>query len=152
MSARSVRVSDTQLRRRKLIGTIALGFFVAATLAALAVLAILVGDTLRDGASWLDWGFIRDLPSRRPERAGIWPALVGTVWIMILTAAFTFPNGVGAAIYLEEFGGTGRLARRSHHVWFCGYCGFTSSASGARTRRPKRSLASSRFTRWPALV
>ena len=46
MSARSARVSDAQLRRRKLIGTIALGFFVAATLAALAVLAILVGEPI----------------------------------------------------------------------------------------------------------
>ncbi len=111
MRAADIRASDKQLRRRKLVGTIALGVFIAATLSALGVLAILVGDTLRDGLGWLDWNFIKDLPSRRPERAGIWPALVGTVWIMVLTAAFTFPIGVGAAIYLEEFGGKGRLAR-----------------------------------------
>ncbi|HEX5166655.1 MAG TPA: phosphate ABC transporter permease PstA [Thermomicrobiales bacterium] len=111
MSASTTRFNDAQLRRRKLIGNIALGLFILATLSALAVLAVLVGDTLRDGLGWLDWDFIRNLPSRRPERAGIWPALAGTVWIMILTAAFTFPIGVGAAIYLEEFGGKGRLAR-----------------------------------------
>jgi phosphate transport system permease protein len=111
MSATSARANDAQLRRRKLIGNIALGLFILATLSALGVLAVLVGDTLRDGISWLNWDFIRNLPSRRPERAGIWPALAGTVWIMVLTAAFTFPIGVGAAIYLEEFGGKGRLAR-----------------------------------------
>ncbi|MDQ3549826.1 MAG: phosphate ABC transporter permease PstA [Chloroflexota bacterium] len=111
MSVPSVRTSDALLRRRKVVGAIALGVFLAATVSALGILAILIGDISKDGFGWLDWGFIRDLPSRRPERAGIWPALVGTIWIMILTAAFTFPIGVGAAIYLEEFGGTGRLAR-----------------------------------------
>src|SRR5690606_12707255 len=89
----------------------ALSVFIAATLAALAILGILVTDTLIDGIGWLSWDFIRNLPSRIPARAGIWPALVGTVWIMVLTAAFTFPIGVGAAIYLEEFGGTGRIAK-----------------------------------------
>lgn len=111
MSVSSLRTSDALLRRRKTTGAIALGVFLAATVTALAILAILVGDISRDGFGWLDWNFIRDLPSRRPDRAGIWPALVGTIWIMILTAAFTFPIGVGAAIYLEEFGGTGKLAR-----------------------------------------
>jgi phosphate transport system permease protein len=111
MRSATIRIDEAQLRRRKLLGTIMLGVFVAATLSAIGVLMILVGDTLRDGASWLSWDFIQNLPSRRPERAGIWPALVGTIWIMVLTAAFTFPIGVGAAIYLEEFGGTGRLAR-----------------------------------------
>jgi phosphate transport system permease protein len=111
MRSATIRIDEGQLRRRKLLGTIMLGVFVAATLSAIGVLMILVGDTLRDGASWLSWDFIQNLPSRRPERAGIWPALIGTIWIMVLTAAFTFPIGVGAAIYLEEFGGTGRLAR-----------------------------------------
>ena len=111
MRAASLRASDAQLRRRKLVGTVALGVFLAATLSALGMLAILVGDISKDGFGWLDWNFIRDLPSRRPDRAGIWPALIGSIWIMILTAAFTFPVGVGAAIYLEEFGGKGRLAR-----------------------------------------
>ncbi len=111
MSESSVRFTDNQLKRRKMVGAVAAGVFLAATLSALGVLVILVGDISKDGLGWLDWNFITDLPSRRPERAGIWPALIGSVWIMILTAAFTFPIGVGAAIYLEEFGGTGKLAR-----------------------------------------
>ncbi len=111
MRAASIRRSDPQLRRRKLVGTIALGIFLAATLSALGILAVLIIDIVRDGADWLSWSFIRELPSRRPEHAGIWPALVGTIWVMILTAAITFPIGVGAAVYLEEFGRTGRIAR-----------------------------------------
>lgn len=41
--------------------------------------------------------------SRSPELAGIWGALVGTFWTMLITMAISFPLAVGAAIYLEEF-------------------------------------------------
>ena len=47
------------------------------------------------------------LPSRKPERAGIKSSLLGTLWLMGLTAVFSFPIGVAAAIYLNEY------ARRS---------------------------------------
>ncbi len=41
--------------------------------------------------------------SRSPELAGVWGALVGTFWTMLITLAIAFPLGVGAATYLEEF-------------------------------------------------
>lgn len=111
MSALSVRMDTSQLRRRKTVGGIFLGIFMGATLLALGALALLLINVFRDGANWLSWSFIRNLPSRRPEIAGIWPALIGSIWIMMLTAAFTFPIGVGAAIYLHEFSKRGRLDR-----------------------------------------
>ncbi|MDX5593142.1 phosphate ABC transporter permease PstA [Pseudovibrio sp. SPO723] len=41
--------------------------------------------------------------SREPEMAGIWGAVVGSFWTMVVTLALSFPIGVAAAIYLEEF-------------------------------------------------
>lgn len=41
--------------------------------------------------------------SRSPELAGIWGALVGTFWTMLVTMAISFPLAIGAAVYLEEF-------------------------------------------------
>ena len=41
--------------------------------------------------------------SRSPELAGIWGALVGTFWTMLVTMSISFPLAIGAAIYLEEF-------------------------------------------------
>lgn len=78
--------------------------------AALLVLVILIGTTVHDALPKLDFqfwnenSFLRSLPSRKPERAGIYSALVGTIWLMILIATISFPLGVGAGIYLEEFG------------------------------------------------
>ncbi|HWO70012.1 MAG TPA: phosphate ABC transporter permease PstA [Actinomycetota bacterium] len=90
----------------------ALAFHLAlllALLVALLTLATLLVDVATKGAGWLDRGFLSSLDSRFPERAGILPALVGTAWLMVLTAAISFPLGVGAAVYLEEMAPRNRL-------------------------------------------
>ncbi len=81
----------------------------AATLVGLIVLAALVVDVLRDGLPRLDWQFLTSFPSRKPENAGIYSALIGSIWLLVLTAAFAFPIGVATAIYLEEYAEPGRL-------------------------------------------
>ena len=53
--------------------------------------------------------FLTSYVSRFPARAGIKAALVGSAYLMVLTALFCFPVGVGAAIYLEEFAPRNRL-------------------------------------------
>jgi len=73
-------------------------------LIALASLGALIFDVVRDGIGRLSWDFITGYPSRRASRAGIFPALTGSVFIILLTAAFALPIGVAAAIYLEEYG------------------------------------------------
>ncbi len=78
---------------------------------ALAALAALLADVLSDGASRLSWQFLTSYPSRRAGQAGILPALVGSVFVITLTALIAVPLGVGAAVYLEEYGGRSRLAR-----------------------------------------
>ena len=49
--------------------------------------------------------------SRKPEQAGLRPALLGTLWVIGLTALFAFPIGVGAAVYLEEYAPDNRWTR-----------------------------------------
>jgi phosphate transport system permease protein len=82
-----------------------------ALLVGLVTLLVLLVDVLGRGLPRLDGDFLRNLDSRIPERGGIRPALVGTVWLMGLTAAIAFPVGVGAAIYLEELAPRNRLTR-----------------------------------------
>jgi phosphate transport system permease protein len=72
-------------------------------LVALLTLVTLLVDVFRDGSGRLSGEFLNRLDSRLPTRAGIKPALVGTVWLMGLVALISFPVGVGAAVYLEEF-------------------------------------------------
>jgi phosphate transport system permease protein len=83
----------------------------AATLVGLLALAALLFDVVSDGTTRLSWSFLTSYPSRRPADAGIFPALVGSLFVMVLTAAIAIPFGVAAALYLEEYGGRGRFFR-----------------------------------------
>ena len=78
---------------------------------ALVALGALLYDIARDGLGRLSWQFLTSYASRRPEEAGIVHALAGSIFVIALTAAIALPVGVGAAIYLEEYGKRTRLAR-----------------------------------------
>ena len=99
-------------RLRSRLSDLALhGLGLGATLLGLLVLAILLADILRDGLGRLSWDFLTGLPSRHAENAGIFPALAGTVWVIAVTTVMAVPIGIGAAIYLEEYGDRGWWAR-----------------------------------------
>jgi phosphate transport system permease protein len=61
--------------------------------------------------SWINPAFIVADQSSDPLRAGIRTALLGSLWIILITLVFSFPIGVGAAIYLQEYAVENRLNR-----------------------------------------
>jgi phosphate transport system permease protein len=77
-------------------------FFIA-TMFGLLILGILLYRILTQGAHYLNLDFLQNLPSRRPERAGIKTALIGTIWLVGVTAPLSLLLGVGTALYLEEY-------------------------------------------------
>ena len=83
----------------------------AAVWVSVAVLVVLLVDVTIDGLTWLSTEFLTSYPSRLPERAGVKSAILGTLWMMGLVAVITFPLGVGAAIYLEEYAPENRVTR-----------------------------------------
>ncbi|HSH44886.1 MAG TPA: phosphate ABC transporter permease PstA [Longimicrobiales bacterium] len=94
-------------RRRK--GQWFAGLCIAATAFGLLMLVVLLVDLVGDGVGRLSWAFVTSFPSRLASRAGVLPALVGSVAILFLTAAMAFPLGVGTAIWLEEYAPANRL-------------------------------------------
>jgi phosphate transport system permease protein len=87
------------------------GLALVVLIAALGSLAALIADVWSDGAGRLSWDFLTSFPSRRAEDSGIWHALIGSIYIILLTAVLAVPVGVAAAIYLEEYGGRSAAAR-----------------------------------------
>ena len=81
----------------------------SATLVGVVTLVVLLADVLIDGVTWLSPTFFTEFPSRIPARAGIKSALYGTVWLMGLCALISFPLGVAAAVWLEEYARKGWL-------------------------------------------
>lgn len=91
------------IKMRKLKNTLFHGLLITATGFGILVLALLLYQVLRSGLGWLSWDFLTSMPSRFPKKAGIYSALVGSIWTIGLTALFSCPLGVGTAIYLEEY-------------------------------------------------
>jgi phosphate transport system permease protein len=90
-------------------------FTVLVTVAALIgiiVLVVLLVDVTRDGSSMLSLNFLTSFPSQIfPENGGIYPALIGSLWLLGLTALISVPLGLGAAAYLEEYAQDTRINR-----------------------------------------
>jgi len=77
----------------------------------LVILLWLLGKVVATGIGRIDLDFLTEAPSQLDAATGgIWPALMGSVWLIGLTAAVSLPIGVGAAVYLEEYGKRSRLA------------------------------------------
>ncbi|BAK56587.1 phosphate ABC transporter, inner membrane subunit PstA [Candidatus Arthromitus sp. SFB-mouse-Japan] len=66
------------------------------------LIALLV-QIFSNGLKNLNWEFITNFPSSRPLKAGIAPAIVGSIYILVLTAVISIPFGIGTAIYLELY-------------------------------------------------
>ncbi len=108
-------ISDDIARKRQ-IGRVFVGLCFASTLVGIVALVALVADVLYESWGWVTIEFLTYPPSRFVDSylpggrgAGIYPALVGSVFLIILTAIFTMFLGVGAAIYLEEYAADTRL-------------------------------------------
>ena len=96
---------------RKSVGTGFVGLFLLALCIGLAGLIILIIQVLIEGTPWLSWTLLSSYQSRFPEQAGLLAPVIGSLWLMGLTAAFTVPVGVGAAVYLEEYAPKNRLTQ-----------------------------------------
>lgn len=83
---------------------------IAATMVGIVVLTVLIIRVLATGLEYLDVSFLTSLPSRiNPDAAGVSPGLTGTLSLMLLVALGSFPLGIGAALYLEEFAPKNRV-------------------------------------------
>lgn len=77
------------------------------------VLVVLIVDTMIKGSGRFDTELLTNYSSRiSPETTGFRAGILGTAWLMVLTAVMTVPLGIAAALYLEEFADTNRWWNR----------------------------------------
>lgn len=98
----SLASSSNASRRRRLDLAFRTVCFGAAGLGVL-LLAVLLYRIFADGLPKLSLEFIKSDLSSRPVRSGIFPAIAGSLIVMLVTSMIAVPIGVGAAVYLEEF-------------------------------------------------
>ncbi len=105
-------MKEKSVRRRRITERLFVVLFLAGIGVALLTLAALIGYIAAAGLPYLKPHLLTNPPSVLfPERAGIGVALVSSLWLVGLTMLFSLPLGIGAGIYLEEYGGRSRLAR-----------------------------------------
>ncbi|WP_440764347.1 phosphate ABC transporter permease PstA [Natronorubrum sp. DTA7] len=114
----------SSVRRKRLYGKVFLGACIAATMVGVVALIALLADVIMEAWGWLTLEFLTYPPSNLIENynpanygdletgpGGIYPALIGSIYLIALTAVFTLLLGVGAAIYLEEYAPDNRLTK-----------------------------------------
>lgn len=95
----------------KLAQKVAFFLLLAATATVIAILAIILFDIVSKGLPGLTWEFLTEPPRNLGRAGGIFPALVGTLYLVAGAIAIALPLGIGAAIYLTEYTREGKLTR-----------------------------------------
>ncbi len=90
-----------------------IGFFMLriAVYSVLFILLYFFYDLSSKGYKVISWEFLSQAPRRGMTEGGIFPAIVGTFLVTLITAIFAVPLGMAAAIYLNEYARAGRLTR-----------------------------------------
>ncbi len=111
MSPVGVAVGSGNLAGRQTVSRVMTWVLFGATAFAVVALVVLLITVFADALPWLRPELVQNMPSRTAENAGVYPALVGSMWLIAFTALFAFPIGVASAIYLEEYAPNNRWTR-----------------------------------------
>lgn len=82
-----------------------------ATFVVILTLVFILWDIFSKGVGVINWEFITQKPRKGMTEGGIWPAIVGTFWVSVVTIIFSVPIGMFTAIYLNEYATQGRIVR-----------------------------------------
>lgn len=105
----SISVSPRYEHRKRLTQTLVFGTFKGLSALIVAILFFILGFIIVKGIGVISWDFLTQPPTDGMTSGGIWPAIVGTFWLMVGSALFAFPVGVMSGIYMNEYAPKGRL-------------------------------------------
>ncbi len=103
--------NTVSLHYRYMKGKIGKNIIASCFLVAVVFLIILLISIFQQGLGGINWTFLTSFPSATPSKAGIYPVILGSIYLIGLTLVFAVPMGVGAAIYLNEFAKDNRYTR-----------------------------------------
>ncbi len=96
---------------QKHIEKLAFTLIIGAAVIVIAILFIILQDIVIHGLPAISWEFLTQPPSDLGRAGGIFPAIVGTLYLVTGAILIALPLGVGAAIYLVEYTREGRITR-----------------------------------------
>jgi len=75
------------------------------------ILAVILYDIISKGMGKISWEFLTSMPRKGMTEGGIFPAIVGTIIVTVITAVLSIPLGMGCAVYLNEYAGDNKITR-----------------------------------------
>jgi phosphate transport system permease protein len=99
------------MKSKKIAQFFGFAFLTACMVVVLGVLFIALYDISSKGIKVLSWEFLSQMPKKGMTEGGIYPAIVGTVLVTVITAVLAIPLGMGCAIYLNEYAQKNRWTR-----------------------------------------
>lgn len=90
---------------------IAFGFFSFLSYSVVAILFVILGFIIIQGASVISWDFLTKAPEDGMTAGGIFSAIVGTVYLVIGSSLVSFPIGIMSGIYMNEYATNGKVIR-----------------------------------------
>ncbi len=105
----SLPISSSYNRRKRVVQQLVFGTFRVFSYAVVVLLLLILGFILVNGIGVINWTFLTSPPTDGMTSGGIWPAIVGTFWLMLGSALFAFPVGLVSGIYMSEYAPKGRL-------------------------------------------
>lgn len=75
------------------------------------ILGVILTDIIWKGAGVISWEFLSQQPREGMTKGGIFPAIIGTIYVTLLSAGFAIPLGICCAVYLSEYAREGKLTR-----------------------------------------
>lgn len=99
------------MRLKKFRGIIGFSLLRLSAIVVILILGVIVFDIAIKGFRAINWTFLFDFPGEGMTKGGIFPAIIGTIFVTVITTLFSIPLGVSAAIYLSEYAVEGKLTR-----------------------------------------
>ena len=107
----SLKVNEKIARSKRRSEMIAFGLFRALSFLVVAILFVILGFIVIKGGSAISWKFLTSMPTDGMTGGGILPAIIGTFCLVGGSILFSFPIGVLAGIYMNEYAKDGPLVR-----------------------------------------
>jgi phosphate transport system permease protein len=103
--------SSASVRRARAVESIAKAITGVAAFTVVGLVLFILGYILVRGIGSISWEFLTESPRMFMTQGGIWPAIYGTILLVLWTAVFALPIGIMAGIYMSEYAGQGRTTR-----------------------------------------
>ena len=107
----TVHKIDTIDRKKRSSQKFAFGFFTFLSYLVVAILFVILGFIIIKGGNVISWDFLTKAPEEGMTKGGIYPAIIGTFYLIVGSSIISFPIGIMSGIYMNEYAANSKLVR-----------------------------------------